>query len=151
MTGFEEVTILPFQAEDQAQVKALILAGLGEHWGGIDPTLNPDLNNIQSSYGEATFLVAWHAGRIVGTGALLPRPGLTGEIVRMSVAADCRRRGIGRRILDHLVEKARSAGYRRLTLETTATWQDAVGFYLGYGFNITHYHEGDVYFVIEVK
>jgi ribosomal protein S18 acetylase RimI-like enzyme len=66
--------------------------------------------------------------------------------VRMSVAADWRRQGIGRMILQALVDHARQAGYTRVILETTETWQEVIAFYLRYGFRITHYKEGDVYF-----
>jgi len=39
-----------FDPTDQEDAKALILAGLADHWGELDPTLNPDLNNIAESY-----------------------------------------------------------------------------------------------------
>ncbi len=64
--------IKPFESEDQDAVRSLILAGLAEHGGEIDPTLNPDLNDIRDSYNDATFLVAWLDGRIIGSGALIP-------------------------------------------------------------------------------
>ena len=41
------ITIRPFQSEDQQQVRDLILTGLEEHWGSLDPSKNPDLENIQ--------------------------------------------------------------------------------------------------------
>jgi hypothetical protein len=43
-----DLTIVPLRPQDQADVKRLILAGLTEHWGQLDPTKNPDLNNIGS-------------------------------------------------------------------------------------------------------
>jgi GNAT superfamily N-acetyltransferase len=142
--GFEEepllssLTILPFQPEDQAAVKHLILSGLGDHWGKIDPSMNPDLDDISSNYAGATFLVArWQhsrctrrGDRIVGTGALIPRPDGKAEVVRMSVAVGMRRKGIGRLILDQLVQRARAAGYRQVILETTTTWLEVIEFYL---------------------
>jgi GNAT superfamily N-acetyltransferase len=144
------VTLAPFQPADQAEVKSLILAGLGEHWGEIDHTLNPDLNNIATSYAGATFLVARFQGKIVGTGALVPRQNGTVEIVRMSVSAAMRRRGIGRLILQQLIEHARAQGFCRVVLETTEAWDDVIAFYLDYGFQITHWRDGDVYFAIEL-
>ena len=145
-----EITLLPFHPEDQAAVKQLVLAGLAEHWGQIDPTRNPDLNDIAASYSSATFLVAWTLGRIVGCGALVPRSEKTAEIVRMSMAAEMRRQGIAHRILDHLVEIARNKGYRQVILETTVTWVEVIEFYLHCGFHITHYQEGDVYFALDL-
>ncbi len=145
-----DLTIVPFRPENQIEVKRLILAGLTEHWGQLDPTKNPDLNDIGATYAHATFLVAWWHGTIVGTGALLPRSAQIAEIVRMSVAAHMRRHGIGRRMLQHLVAHAKAQGYRQIILETTATWHDVIAFYQEQGFQITHYHDGNVYFVLDL-
>ena len=60
--------IRPFQPSDQAIAKQLILEGLAEHWGTLDPTLNPDLNDIAQSYTEGNFIVALLDGHIIGTG-----------------------------------------------------------------------------------
>ena len=144
------MSIAPFQPADQVGVKSLVLAGLEEHWGAIDPSLNPDLNDIGTSYAEATFLVARIKGEIVGTGALVPRQDGAGEIVRMSVAARMRRQGIGRLILQRLVDHARAQGLCQVILETTATWDPVIAFYQDYGFRITHWQDGDVYFAFDL-
>ena len=146
MPDSPEITLLPFQPSDQAAVKDLVLAGLVEHWGVLDPSKNPDLDDIAASYQHAVFLVARCQDRIIGTGALAPRQDGNAEVVRMSVATDWRRQGIGRMILQSLVDRARQAGFTRIILETTATWQDAIAFYLRFGFRITHTKDGDVYF-----
>jgi ribosomal protein S18 acetylase RimI-like enzyme len=148
---YQEITILPFQVENQADAKNLILMGMAEHWGAVDPSKNPDLANISLSYANAVFLVAWHAGRLVGTGALVPKSDQIAEVVRMSVAADMRRTGIGSRILHELCEHARSRGIRCIVLETTDTWQDAIEFYKRFGFHITHHLNGDVYFALDLR
>ena len=144
------LSLRPFRPEDQSAVKALILAGLKEHWGTLDPSLNPDLDDIATTYADATFLLACQGSRIVGTGVLKPRDTDAGEIVRMSVAGDMRRRGLGRRILDALIADARDRGYARIILETTQTWAGAIAFYQNAGFEITHHQNGDVYFVMEL-
>ena len=150
-----KLTIQPFKPQDQEDVKKLIQNGLGEHWGHIDETLNPDLNDISQSYKEATFLVARLDGVIVGTGALVPRSPEEGEIVRMSVAKDLRRQGIGRQILERLVQEGRQLGFERLILETTATWEEVIAFYKDYGFEVTHVEDGefgeDVYFKLDLS
>jgi ribosomal protein S18 acetylase RimI-like enzyme len=145
-----DLTILPFQQENQSEVKQLVLNGLREHWGMIDPSKNPDLDDIAASYAGASFLVAWLQKRIVGTGALVSRPDDSAEIVRMSVANNLRRRGIGKLILNQLVLRARAAGYRQVFLETTSSWQEVIEFYLRYGFHFTHYQAGDAYFALEL-
>lgn len=145
-----KIIFRPFRPEDQAAVKALILAGLKEHWGTLDPTKNPDLNDIAHTYANATFLVAWEGDRVIGSGALVPRENGTAEIVRMSVAADQRRKGVGRQILQKLCEQAKRNGYERIVLETTETWAEVIEFYQRFGFQITHYLDGDVYFALDL-
>jgi GNAT superfamily N-acetyltransferase len=144
------ILIRPFQPTDQPKVKDLILAGLAEHWGSLDPSCNPDLDDITTSYAGAIFLVAQLDGRLVGNGALLPRSQSVAEIVRMSVAKSHRRRGIGRLILRSLLDHAQQAGFKQVILETTATWQEAVKFYIDNGFQVTHYQGGDIYFCLEL-
>jgi GNAT superfamily N-acetyltransferase len=142
--------IAPFQPSDQTEAKTLILNGLVEHWGFLDPTKNPDLDDIAATYANATFLVARLDGKLVGTGALVPRSPEMAEIVRMSVDSSLRRQGLGRLILQALVERARQVGFRRITLETTATWSEVIAFYLNFGFHITHEQDGDVYFALDL-
>jgi GNAT superfamily N-acetyltransferase len=144
------IIIAPFQPADQTEAKALILNGLVEHWGFLDPTKNPDLDDIAATYANATFLVAWLDGKLVGTGALVPRSPDSAEIVRMSVDRSLRRQGVGRMILQTLVEYARQIGLRQVTLETTATWADVIAFYLNFGFHITHEQDGDIYFALDL-
>lgn len=144
------IIITPFQAENQDAVKHLILSGLADHWEQLDLTKNQDLDDIATSYVNDVFLVAWQGDRIVGTGALVHRSDKTGEIVRMSVARDMRRQGIGSLILERLIERARSKGYRRVILETTKTWSEVIKFYLKCGFQVTHEQNGDIYFKLDL-
>jgi ribosomal protein S18 acetylase RimI-like enzyme len=142
--------IRPFQAGDQAAAKALILAGLQEHWGWLDETKNPDLDNIGANYGGGLFLVACLGEEIVGTGALIKEQEGVGRIVRMSVAKTQRRQGIGQRMLEELVVRAGPAGYRQIVLETTATWTEAIGFYESQGFRPVGVKDGEMHFVKEL-
>jgi putative acetyltransferase len=145
------ISLLPYQSSDQAEARALILSGLVEHWGFLDLAKNPDLEDIACSYAQGFFLVARQEGRLVGTGALLPTPDpFTWQVVRMSVARDLRRGGLGKQILSALEQAARQRGARRLILETTATWQGVISFYLRCGYQILASEEAcapeDVYF-----
>jgi putative acetyltransferase len=151
MNRSQEIILLPFQAENQTEVKNLVLAGLAEHWGELDPSKNPDLDDIAFTYAGAVFLVAWQDDKIIGTGALVPRSEAIAEIARMSVAANARRNGVGKKILQRLCERAKSDGYKRLVLETTDTWYEVIEFYKKSGFQISHYLDGDVYFVRDIS
>lgn len=146
-SSLQETLILrPFQPQDQDAAKGLILDGLVEHWGFLDSTLNPDLNDIAHAYANGCFLTAWQEKTLIGTGAFLPVDEQTIQIVRMSVRKSHRRLGVGKQILDALLQEATRRGYRRAILETTATWTEVIAFYLRCGFVITHHAEGDVYF-----
>ncbi len=146
---YKEVRIRPFHPREQTAVKNLILAGLVEHWGTLDPTLNPDLNDIASSYANGTFLVAILNEEIVATGALILEGAdavPTGRIVRMSTNKQHRRQGVGYKLLDALCKVAKDTGYKSIVCETTSTWQSVIIFYLNYGFEIVGDWGGDTHF-----
>ena len=145
------LSIRPFRPEDQTEAKALILEGLKEHWGSIDPQRNPDLDDIAAFYAGGFFLVAFLGAAIVATGALLPRTSGVAEIVRMSVARAERRKGIGSAVLRRLLAAAGSAGYRKIILETTATWDEAIAFYQKHDFRLTHLRGGDTFFALDLS
>ncbi|MBN1438840.1 MAG: GNAT family N-acetyltransferase [Anaerolineales bacterium] len=147
----EELLVRAFQPRDQPAAKALILGGLRERWNRLDPSKNPDLDDIAAAYGRGAFLVAVLGGQIVATGALAFHPQRVAEIRRMSVRRDLRRRGIGGAILRRLIADARSAGCRRVILETTSEWTDAVAFYRGSGFAVTHHRGGNTHFQLELN
>ncbi|MCB9422419.1 MAG: GNAT family N-acetyltransferase [Ardenticatenaceae bacterium] len=135
MNNFD-VRIRPFTPQDQSDTRQLILAGLGGHFGFIDETMNPDLNDIWQQYVVPgnVFVVAEMSGQIVGSGALIEESKGVGRLVRMSVSPDRQRRGIGRMLVQHLVQKANEKGYRRLLVETNHDWYDAIGLYQNCGF-----------------
>jgi GNAT superfamily N-acetyltransferase len=132
---YPEIVIRPFVAADQPAARQLILGGLGEHFGFVDETLNPDLDDILAHYIARghTFVVAEAGGKLAGTGALKVGEG-QGQIVRMSVAPGFRRRGVGQRIVEHLLDVARRRRLNRLIVETNHDWYDALRLYQRCGF-----------------
>jgi GNAT superfamily N-acetyltransferase len=147
----DNTLIRPFRPEEQAAAQRLIVAGLAEHFGFLDPTANPDLDDIASTYADGTFLLAWREGELVGTGALIHEEEDVGRIVRMSVAPHLRRRGIGTLILEHLFEHARAAGYHQIVLETTATWGGVIAFYQRNGFRPIGSWDCDTHLVLDLN
>lgn len=149
-----KVQVSEFEAADQGEVQRLIVGGLGEHWGHIDVTLNPDLDDIGASYGHGYTVVVRGGGDIVATGTVVPHDPSTAEIIRMSVAAEHRRSGLGRLVVDELLSRARSWGVSAIVLETSTHWTDVVSFYLSCGFTITHRESGsfgeDTWFRLEL-
>jgi N-acetylglutamate synthase-like GNAT family acetyltransferase len=130
------IKIRHFRIEDQPAVQSLILLGLGEHFGHIDPDLNPDLVDIETYYRKAghAFFVADAAGLVVGTGGLIRESAVVGRIVRVSVTPDHRRRGVGRAIVERLLQHASELGLRTLLVETNLDWHEAISLYRAHGF-----------------
>jgi predicted GNAT family N-acyltransferase len=69
-------------------------------------------------------------GTVIGTARLLP----DGHVGRFAVAAACRGRGVGERLLQALLEEAIRRGHRRAVLHAQVA---AEGFYARYGFERT--------------
>ena len=47
------VDIHELRPDEQDAVRSLILEGLREHWGSVDPALNPDLDDLATTYATA--------------------------------------------------------------------------------------------------
>lgn len=146
-----EIRIRPFVPADQADARAVILTGLGERFGFIDETLNPDLDDIAVSYRSGAFLVAECEGRIVGTGALTHETDGVWRLHRMSTAKRHRRHRIGARLLARLVERGHDLGCTRIVLDTNADWHDAIAFYEASDFTIVSYARGGVQFERDIS
>ncbi|WP_053072963.1 GNAT family N-acetyltransferase [Rossellomorea marisflavi] len=137
--------IIPEECE---QAKNLILEGFRERFGWIDETLNPDIKDIAASYDgvDNHFFVGTDQKGIICTGALKRQGVSIYEIVRMSVRSDMRSKGLGRTMLQHLEDTAKSLKAVKLILETNRAWEDAVGFYMRSGFVIIGENENRCYF-----
>ncbi len=137
------LSIRSFEPRDQDAARHLILAGLGEHFGWIDETRNPDLDDITANYiaRGATFLIAEIDGQLVGTGALIAESADTGRIVRMSVSRLHRRKGIGRALVGQLLDVAKGKGFIQVRVSTDDGWEDAIGLYRHCGFS--EYQRGE--------
>ena len=135
--------IRPFEKQDQKAARQIILSGLGEHFGFIDATRNPDLDDIYSTYllNGNIFVVALVRKSIVGTGGLVV-DGKVCQMVRVSVKKQHRRHGIGKEIVRFLLEEAKKRAVKKIIIETEHRWTDAVGFYKTLGF--TEYKRNDV-------
>ncbi|MBA4495408.1 GNAT family N-acetyltransferase [Paenactinomyces guangxiensis] len=135
--------IRPVDTSTQEKAKELILQGLEEHFGLIDPTLNSDLDEIVVNYIQKghIFLIGCDKEGLVCTGALVREDQTAGRIVRMSVRSDRRRRGYGKKMLEKLESAAIQRGMETLILETNKDWTGSIHFYQSIGF--IPYHTDD--------
>jgi putative acetyltransferase len=106
---------------DSEDVRAL----LDFHFKQMRETSPPDACHVLPANGlrdpAVTFWSARESGVLLAVGALKQLSPDHGEIKSMRTAPAAVGRGVGRALLDHIVEEARSRGYRRLSLETGST------------------------------
>jgi ribosomal protein S18 acetylase RimI-like enzyme len=72
----------------------------------------------------------------------------------MTVDKTLRGRGLGRRLVEHLVAEAVRRGYVAVVCETTDTWQDAIALYRRCGFaevgHVVGEFGGDIHFRLDL-
>lgn len=141
--------IRKFEVSDQTAANQLILDGLREYWGALDPAYNHDLDDIRAAY-PVGFYVGVIDGVVIATGGLTRVDDDTVRIERMSVKKAWRRHGFGKLMLERLIDHGRSMGAKAIILETTQNWKDARSFYEQNGFVFTHVDGDDAYYRIEI-
>jgi putative acetyltransferase len=80
------------------------------------------------------FLIARWDGQPVGCGALRPVSQGIGEVKRLFVAEEARRRGVGRALLTALETYAVEVGYSKIILETGVRQPEAIALYERFGY-----------------
>jgi ribosomal protein S18 acetylase RimI-like enzyme len=127
--------IRSFNSLDQVAIRQLVLEGLGERWGYIDETRNPDIDDITGHYVSRghVVLIAEDDTGLLGTGTLVVEDGAA-HMVRVTVKLTERCRGIASAIVEELVEIARERAVRRIEVETNNDWYSAIRLYERHGF-----------------
>ncbi|MGK9252350.1 GNAT family N-acetyltransferase [Paenibacillus humicus] len=117
-------------------VRALI----GEHLRGMAENSPPesihalDLNELKKP--EITFWSVWEEGELLGCGALKELDASHGELKSMRTASRHLRKGVARKLLDHIIQVAKRRGYARISLETGSmdAFVPARDLYASFGF-----------------
>jgi len=93
-----------------------------------------DLNGLRRP--EVSFWTIWNGDELAGCGALKALDSEHGEIKSMRTAYAFQGKGIAKLMLRHLVDEAKSRGYRRVSLETGSAdyFEPARRLYAGFGF-----------------
>lgn len=100
--------------------------------------------------------VAEVEGRVVGTCALVPESDDIFEVVKLAVAKECRGEGLGRRLVEHALMRARDRGAKRVVLLSSSRLGPALHLYRSLGFQDAPmpadqpYETADVYMELEL-
>ncbi len=101
-----------------ADVRALLETHLAFAHATTPPEAVHALEHDALSEPHVTFFTARRDGQLLGVAALRELAPDHAEVKSMHVAAAARGDGVGRALLDHLLEVGRARGYGRLSLET---------------------------------
>jgi len=94
-----------------------------------------DLEDIEKAYQNGYFgMIKNDAGRYVGTFGLFQLSETTCEIRKMYLLLEARGNGLGKWMVNTLLEKAKELGYQKVELETASVLKEAIGLYRKIGF-----------------
>jgi putative acetyltransferase len=123
---------------DVESIRSLVLGVLAEY--RLEPDLDGtdlDIADIQANYierGGVFEVVEDQNGKIVGTIGLFPLDDITIELRKMYFDPEIRGLGLGKELLQKMLQKAKDLGYLRVYLETASVLKQAVHLYEQAGF-----------------
>jgi putative acetyltransferase len=96
-----------------------------------------ELDDLESNYfarGGYFEVLEDASHRIVGCAGLYPLSEQRAELGKMYLLPQARGRGLGRQLLENMLDAARRGGFREVWIETNSNLSDAIRLYQGYGF-----------------
>lgn len=102
--------------------RSSVIALLAEHLRNMHELSPPDqvfaFDASKLKAHDVSFWTAWNGELLLGCAALQELSPAQGEIKSMRTPSAHRRKGVGRALLSHIIDVARSRGYQVLYLET---------------------------------
>lgn len=98
---------------------------------------DPDLDDLALNYfarGGVFEVIENVEHRIVGCAGLYPLSADRAELCKMYIEKPARGLGLGKRLLEDLLDAARRHGFGEVWLETNSVLAEAIGLYTKYGF-----------------
>jgi len=141
------IRIFPAESPSNLTQVRVLFEEYGAEWPG--PDLDGDgfakeLTDLSSTYGppHGRLLVALCDDQPAGCIALRKLSDGVGEVKRLYVKPEFRNAGIGRRLVEAVLEEARGIGFSRVLLDTTRAMERARALYSSVGFVETQrYHD----------
>ncbi len=137
VVGTQDVVVRAASAEDVPAVKALFVEYAA--WIGIDLGFQgfpQELARLPGKYGEpgGALFIAELDGRPCGCVALRRIDSAVCEMKRLFVRPSIRGKGVGRQLVDCIIQAARDRGYERMRLDTLPSMTAAQSLYGRLGF-----------------
>ena len=120
------------------KIRALLTLHLGDAYKNSPPdsVYALDIKALQKP--NISFWSVWEDGALLGCGALKQISPSHGEIKSMRTDARALSRGVGSKVLTHIIGQAKARGYARLSLETgnNEPYAPARALYSKFGFTV---------------
>lgn len=123
--------------KDTSVIKEIVFSTLQEYGLSPDPgATDTDLDDIENSYlrNGGHFEICEVDGIPVGTWGLFPIDDSSCELRKMYLRQSARGKGLGKRMMERALAKARELDFKRIELETASVLKEAIIMYERYGF-----------------
>lgn len=128
------VEIIDYQPKYKKPFKDLNVAWIETYWD-MEPADYKILDNPKDIINQGGYIaVALYQGNPVGVCALVKMNDESYELAKMAVSDAAKGIGIGKRLGQHMIEKARSLGAKRVYLESNTILEPAINLYHKLGF-----------------
>lgn len=141
MSSDSEIVFRSATNADCERVQDLVSGVLREYGLAPDPDgTDRDITDIETHYlkrGGVFEILENAEGNLLGTCGLYPLDDETIELRKMYFEKELRGRGYGKKLLERMIEAARSLGFKQIHLETHSALKEAIALYKKYGFEPT--------------
>jgi putative acetyltransferase len=158
MNDDSEIKIRAATNADCERVQKLVFGVLREYDLPLDTDgTDTDISDIEANYitrGGVFEVLEDAEDNLLGTVGLYPLDAETIELRKMYFDKKLRGRGLGKKMLEKMIEAARALGYKKIYLETASVLKEAVALYEKYGFAPTaekHTPRCDAAYVLELN
>jgi len=134
-----------FDGEAAQLLLAEFFAEIAELYPGWLPSRGPSADAADFQRPHGCFLVGYDGERPVACGGLKRLHPRVGELKRLYVRPEARRRGLGRALLEHLELVAGRAGYEALRLDTGPQQPAALRLFAAAGYRPIPDYNGNPY------
>ena len=130
-----KVEIIPFSIELKEPIKTLNLEWLQKYFK-VEPQDEKTLSDAQGEIIDKGGMIfyAKYNNKIVGTISLLKIDSVTFELSKMAVSDGNQGLGIGKKLLEHCLNKAKQKGIKKLILYSNRKLMPAIHLYESFGF-----------------